>query len=288
MRLFAFIIFCVSSLPSWGQGLQISPHAFWTYVLASDEVQNNEFPYLTTIGIIGDSLIDGDLQPVLQSFYPFRDSVIRVRLPLTIRDRQLLFHEQGEWKLLCDFRLETGDTLRYQLPREMIAFDVQCQLGDGPNLQAMAIVDSVSFRPMESLMLKQLHLRPLSVQGFDDWELGVMTELLSSEYGFFGRSAKPCNRRYPGELRCFQDKLCEEDEGYTFGFQVGDLPCQFIRVADACGPNDFGVARIYPIEGEILVEPTNQNELPLRLEVFELSGKRVYQEVISELGFVRI
>ncbi|MEL6843247.1 MAG: T9SS type A sorting domain-containing protein [Bacteroidota bacterium] len=288
MRYIAFIIIILSNLIGWGQDLRISPHANWTYVTASEIPQTNDFPYLTTYSVIGDSLIDNESWPVLQSFYTFRDSIITVRLPLAIQDRRLLFHEAGEWKLLCDFNLETGDTLRYQIPQEMIAFDVQCILGSGPALQAMAVVDSVSFRPLESLMLKQLHLSPISAPGFDDWELGLMTELLSSEYGFFGRSAKPCPQTYPGELRCFQDKLCEDDEGYTFGFQVGDQPCQFIRIADGCGPSEYGLARIISIEDGLIIEPTNRNELPLQIEVFELSGKQVYQETLSDLEIRRI
>lgn len=278
MRFSLFSLILIMWIGVNAQEVNLSPYAFWTYTPGSKLPPTNEDQNLFLVSQVRDSLIAGLESDIIRSFYQVSNGVLYEEIAITYDQNRLFFREDDQWKLLCDFNLQKGDTLTYHIPLNQFAFNIQCGAEPNARRQAKAVVDSVVF----FLGWKQLQLRPISEPGYSDWDLGKMTELLSSEYGFFGRSAEPCALDYPGTLRCFQDKYCEEDEGYTFGYQVGDLTCFHVQIADGCGSDNFGLAELVAAEGGIYINPTNEAELPIKIQVFDLSGRSVFVGLLTE------
>ncbi len=265
------------------QNLQITTHAIWTYTPSSQESPTTQNGFnLPFVNSLRDTIIDGQRASIIRSFADMSMSNTSNEVIMLYEQKQLFFREDEEWKLFCDFALLPGDTMTYHIPRNQIAFDVHCGVEAEGNFMAKAVVDSISEILVDNTIFTQLHFRTVENIDYNFWELGITTEVLGSEYGFFGRSAEPCNISYPGGLRCFQDKYCIDDPGYTMGYTVGDLECFHIRVADGCGPFNFGLADIYPIENAIRILPTNSLELPLKVQVYELSGRIVFEGLVRE------
>ncbi|MFK7924843.1 MAG: hypothetical protein AB8H47_22985 [Bacteroidia bacterium] len=282
MRFIITVYLMVSGFLLSAQEASISSEAYWTYTPSSDIDPSTNEDNLGYIFRVRDSTIDGQEVYILQANIMNGVNTHDRETIIWYDQQKMYFREDEQWKLFCDFSLEVGDTMSYQIPRNQNAFDIHCGEEAGPNYQAKAIVDSVSKDLIGDEFFKQLHFRTLFGPDLAIWELGVMTELLSSEYGYFGRSAKPCAIAYSGSLRCFQDKYCEEGEGFTLGYQVGDLPCFHLRIDDGCGPNDFGLAELATIEGGIYINPTNASEMPIKVHIYDLSGRTVFEGLITE------
>ncbi|MEL7533894.1 MAG: hypothetical protein AAFN10_21455 [Bacteroidota bacterium] len=282
MRLFLVLVLGGLMSKLSGQNLQITDHAIWTYTPSSEEAPQNDVLDFPFINSLRDTIIEGQRANIVRPFTQWVANHPNQEAIVLYEQKQLFFREDEAWKLFCDFGLSVGDTMTYQLPRNQIAFDVHCGVEPEGNFRAQAVVDSISTVLVDNTAFQQLHFRAIESLDFNHWELGITTEILGSEYGFFGRSAEPCNLAYPGGLRCFQDKYCIDDPGYTMGYTVGDLMCYFIRVADGCGPSNFGLADIYPFENAIRISPTNSLELPLKIQVFDLSGKIVFEGLVRE------
>lgn len=288
MRFLIFSHLLVTVFLLQAQEVSISPNAFWTYTPSSDIDPSTNEDNLGYLFSVRDSMIDALEVDILQANIMNAANTHDREIIIWYDQQKMYFREDEQWKLFCDFGLEVGDTMIYQIPRNQNAFDIHCGEEAGANYQAKAIVDSVSKALIGLDLFKQLHFRTLFGPDLAIWELGVMTELLSSEYGYFGRSAKPCAITHLGSLRCFQDKYCEEDEGNTLGYQVGDLPCFHLVLADGCGPNDFGLAELLSLDDGIYINPTNQNELPIKVQVYDLSGRIVFEGLLTEKRSISI
>lgn len=280
--LFVLILGSMTSLLT-AQNLRINTHAMWTYTPSSQEspVAQNGFN-LPFVNSFRDTIIEGQRASIISSFANVSMSNASTEAIMLYEQQQLFFREDEQWKLFCDFGLQVGDSMTYHIPRNQIVFDIHCGVEAEGDFRARAVVDSISELLVDNTIFKQLHFRAIEGLDFNQWELGLTTEVLGSEYGFFGRSAEPCNINYPGNLRCFQDKQCIDDPGYTMGYTIGDLECFHIRIADGCGPFNFGLAEIYPIENAIRISSTNSLELPLKVQVYDLSGRILFEDLIRE------
>ncbi len=115
---------------------------------------------------------------------------------------QVRFREDGEYKLLYDFSLESGDTMTFSVPRNRHHFDIACK--DSVELEEsyLVVVDSVTIVEVDGLSLRALHTSPVGDQCID---LGVITEKFGSSNGLFGTLCDGCGTGCPGHFRCYED-----------------------------------------------------------------------------------
>ncbi len=123
---------------------------------------------------------------------------------------RVYFYEGGQFKLLYDFTLNSGDTMTFSVPYNWISYDFTC--GDVPDTSEFSkvIIDSIKVLNISGQMLKSLYTSPilsLDTSLYYSWNLGQVIERIGSLNGMFGYSTTQCLGGFPGNFRCYSDSM---------------------------------------------------------------------------------
>jgi hypothetical protein len=156
-------------------------------------------------------LIDGRLASIVETVES-NIAYFNASFAFYEEEGQVFFYDENQFKLLYDFNLEAGDTLRYDLP-----WYIQ---DDIPDSNLVAIIDSIDSIEVEDIILKRLHTRPLYKKD-ECIDLGIITERIGSEAALiFGRPCYIHAGKVWAYLRCYSDSTLEHNIGY--------MPCDFL------------------------------------------------------------
>ncbi|MEL6843246.1 MAG: hypothetical protein AAFP02_08525, partial [Bacteroidota bacterium] len=198
---FIFLIICLSWAPlkaQWSVGTN------WIYADYSLVPPFVGVPPIFEVSVIWDSSSTD-----YQYFRIKRDTTSQMgssEVELRYGLDKLWFWADSSYRLLYDFTLAAGDTMRFEIPQQSIHYDLGCGDTSVNGKQYAVLVDSVSVLDVFGVSLKQLHtsILPDSIVG-NGWALGTITERLGSEWGFFGFSETQCLGGYTGALCSYQD-----------------------------------------------------------------------------------
>lgn len=213
---------------------------------------------------VGDTVLEGKNAVVLE--YKRREELIPQAEVILYEDsNRVYFYEDGDFKLLYDFNLNAGDTLKFSVPVDMGYYDFTC--GEWPDSATSysVVIDSVSLETIDGQMLKTLFTSPVE---FDEprWLLGQITEKIGSYNGLFGSSELQCLGGFPGNFRCYNDSevfykavSVDCDEITSIDEKVNDPQIEVYPNPASVellisGLNGFSQYRLYSVSGQLVLE----------------------------------
>jgi hypothetical protein len=208
-----------------------------------------------------DTLIQGDSCRVVEirddgSWLPNSQVILKTE------GEQVFFWENQQFKLLYDFGLGAGDTLSFQIPHHMPAYDLAC--GEVPDTAAIyrVRIDSVALVDIDGSLLKRQYTSLLESPA---WAMGQITEKLGSEWGLFGLSGVQCLSGFPGYFRCYQDA--------NISYQASAEACDATTPLENTQPR-FSF-RIYPQPAHDWLQLTVDATYPWSLVIYDARGRSV-------------